>query len=258
MGATVCELPGRSLVRSLRHRTKEYCGTVRPDVCHSHLPPAGGRGTIERHGQHFWRNGHSVRIMVFDDSSPANQEKYFSLVQQTCAHNDMYDVGPREEEQFLAYLNSRLREARLGGLMRDLFRPSDGANRNWTLTYTLGDLMASSDDDMRPYALMEGSPESLQAGELSRGRLYKAGKDQVVHKAFDIRASREDVLGRPVSEIPENYERGELLIDTAMDLETNATKGLSVENSVMLEHGPVPEGAIVKIAQTFRSGTNDI
>ena len=58
--------------------------------------------------------------------------------------------------------------------------------------------------------------------------------------------------------MPANYERGELLIDTAMDLETNATKGLARENSLMLQHGSVPDNSIVKMAQTFRSGTNDI
>jgi hypothetical protein len=66
------------------------------------------------------------------------------------------------------------------------------------------------------------------------------------------------VLGKPASEIPKNYERGELLSDSAMDLETNTTKGLAVENSLILEHGIVPDNSIVKIAQTFRSGTNDI
>jgi hypothetical protein len=67
-----------------------------------------------------------------------------------------------------------------------------------------------------------------------------------------------DVLGKPVSEVPENYERGELLIDTAMDLETNATKGLVDNNTMILQRGKVAEDAVVKIAQTFRSGTNDI
>ena len=43
-----------------------------------------------------------------------------------------------------------------------------------------------------------------------------------------------------------------------MDLETNATKGLTRENSLILQHGSVPDNAIVKMAQTFRSGTNDI
>ncbi len=67
-----------------------------------------------------------------------------------------------------------------------------------------------------------------------------------------------DVLGKPVAEIPENYERGELLIDTAMDLETNASKGLAEENTILLRRGQVADNAVVKIAQTFRSGTNDI
>jgi hypothetical protein len=124
--------------------------------------------------------------------------------------------------------------------------------------YTLGGLMVSSDDDMRPYALMEDSPESLQAGEVCRGRLHKAGLGRSIHKSFDILAAFKDVLGKPVAMLPENYERGDVLIDTAMDLETNATKGLALENSLMLEPGRVPDDAIVKIAQTFRSGTNDI
>jgi hypothetical protein len=214
--------------------------------------------TVESYDEHFWRNGHSVRIMVFDDSSPANQAKYFPLLEKTRTHNELYYVGPREKEEFIAYLNARLRDPRLEGLVRNLFRPSYGGNRNCTLMYTLGGLMVSSDDDMRPYTLMEDSPESLRAHEVCRGRLHEAGTEHAVRKSFDILAAFKDVLGKPVSEIPENFERGELLVDTAMDLETNATKGLSVENSLILKDGRVQEDAIVKIAQTFRSGTNDI
>jgi glycosyltransferase involved in cell wall biosynthesis len=214
--------------------------------------------TVEQYDQHFWRNGHSVRVVVFDDSSPANQEKYFPLLEQTRTHNDLFYVGPREKEQFLGYLSGRLRDARLDGIVRNLFRPSYGGNRNCALIYTLGDLVVSSDDDMRPFALMEDSPESLHADEISRGRLHKAGTNGFVHKSFDVIAAFEDVLSKRVAEIPENYERGELLIDTAMDLETNATKGVSIENSLMLEHGAVADSAVVKIAQTFRSGSNDI
>jgi hypothetical protein len=33
--------------------------------------------TVEQYDQHFWRNGHSVPIVVFDDSSPANQASTF-------------------------------------------------------------------------------------------------------------------------------------------------------------------------------------
>jgi hypothetical protein len=163
--------------------------------------------TVEQYDQHFWRNGHSVRIMVFDDSSPANQDKYFALLEQTTTHNEVYYVGPSEKEHFLAYLSTRLCDPRLDGLIRNLFRPSYGGNRNCALMYTLGALVVSSDDDMRPYALMEDSPESLEVDEISRGRLHRAGHNHIVHKSFDIMAAFKDVLGKPVAEIPENYGR---------------------------------------------------
>src|SRR3984893_13370962 len=214
--------------------------------------------TVEEYDEHFWRNGHSPEIIVFDDSTPANQEKYFQLLEKTTTHHDLYYVGPREKEQFLAYLNSRLRDKRLESLIKSLFRPSYGGNRNYTLMYTLGGLMISSDDDMRPYSLVEYSPESLGDDEVCHGRLHKAGENGYTRKSFDIVAAFLDVLGKPVSEIPDNYERGELLVDTAMELETNASKGLSREHSLMLQRGSVPEKSLVKMAQTFRSGTNDI
>ena len=47
-------------------------------------------------------------------------------------------------------------------------------------------------------------------------------------------------------------------MDTSMELETNASKGLTGENSLLLQHGPLSDDAVVKMAQTFRSGTNDI
>lgn len=214
--------------------------------------------TVAHYDEHFWRNGHSVRMIVFDDSSPVSQEKYYPLLEQTKTHNDLYYVGPREKEQFLAYLNGRLRDKRLEGLVKNLFRPSYGGNRNCTLMYTLGGLMVSADDDMRPYTLMEHSPESLNPDEVCRGRLHKVGHNGYSRKSFDILTSFLDVLGKPAGQVPDNYERGELLVDTAMDLETNATQGLTRENSLLLQHGPLPDSAVVKMAQTFRSGTNDI
>ncbi|HXQ21398.1 MAG TPA: hypothetical protein VN812_06970 [Candidatus Acidoferrales bacterium] len=213
--------------------------------------------TVEHYDEHFWRNGHAVQMIVFDDSSPANQEKYYPLLEQTKTHNDLYYVGPREKEQCLAYLNGRLRDKRLEGLVKNLFRPSYGGNRNYTLMYTLGGLMVSADDDMRPYTLMEHSPESLDSDEVCRGRLHKLGHNGYGRKSFDILTSFLDVLGKPASQVPDNYERGELLVDTAMDLETNASKGLSRENSLLLQRGALPADAVVKMAQTFRSGTND-
>lgn len=214
--------------------------------------------TIEAYDEHFWRNGHAPKIIVFDDSSPAAQEKYYSLLEQTRTHNDVYYVGPKEKEQFTTYLSHRLRDKRLDGLVKNLFRPSYGGNRNFTLMYTLGGLMVSADDDMRPYALMEESLESLEEGEISRGRLHRLGKNGYVRKSFDIVGAFLDVLGKPVGEVPNNYEKGEVLLDTAMDLETNATRGVARENSLHVRRGEVRSDAVVKMAQTFRSGTNDV
>src|SRR6516165_582284 len=180
--------------------------------------------TVEEYDEHFWRNGHSVRMIVFDDFRPSAQEKYYPLLEQTRTHNEVHYIGPREKEEFLGYLNGRLRDKRLAGLVKNLFRPSYGGNRNFTLMYTLGGLLVSSDDDMRPYTLIEDSPESLAADEVCRGKLLKAGRGGYTRKSFDILSSFLDVLGKPAGQVPDNYERGELLVDTAMDLETNATK----------------------------------
>src|SRR5689334_15448791 len=68
--------------------------------------------TIEQYDEHFWRNGHAVRMVVFDDSTPTNQQKYYPLLEQTHTHQELHYVGPREKEQFLLYLNSRLRDRR--------------------------------------------------------------------------------------------------------------------------------------------------
>jgi len=155
-------------------------------------------------------------------------------------------------------LNRKLRDKKLESLVRTIFRPSYGGNRNFSLIYTLGTFLVSADDDMRPYALVESSPESLKAEEISRGRLKKPGKNGYIDKSFDILTSFKDVLGKKVSELPGNFESGNLLVDTSMDLETNVTKEFVTENSLLLQDGPVPKNAVVKIAQSFRTGTNDI
>jgi hypothetical protein len=80
--------------------------------------------TVKLYDEHFWRNGHSVRLIVFDDSSPSNMAKYYPLLEQTKTHNELYYVGPQEKERFLTYLKERLRDKRLEGLVKNLFRPS--------------------------------------------------------------------------------------------------------------------------------------
>jgi hypothetical protein len=202
--------------------------------------------------------GTTATLMVFDDSTPANHDKYYAKLEQTKTVNDLYYVGPREKEAFLGFLNRKLRDHKLESLVRNLFRPSYGGNRNFTLIYTLGTFLISADDDMRPYGLIEDSPESLQAEEISRGKLMKRDDPRIINKSFDLLTSFHDVLGRKVNELPGNYEKGELVIDTMMDLETNVSKDFSSDNALLLKRGSLSSQAVVKMAQTFRTGTNDI
>jgi hypothetical protein len=214
--------------------------------------------TVDAYDEHFWRNGHDVRIVVFDDGTMANREKYYALLEANPTYSPIYYVGPQEKEQFLAHVTTRLRDKKLGSLVKGLFRPSYGGNRNCTLMYTLGEVMVSSDDDMRPYALMDTHPESLGDHEIARGKLVKAGRDGVVTKSFDILTAFLDVLGKPVAAAPPNHVCGDMIVDSAMDLETNASLGVAHENSLMLVDGPVNDRDVVKMAQTFRSGTSDV
>jgi len=105
--------------------------------------------------------------------------------------------------------------------VKSLFRPSYGGNRNYTLIYTLGGLVVSADDDMRPYALMEHSPESLESEEICRGRLHPIGRKRLMGASRSTSSPPSGMLGKTAAQAPDNYERGELVIDNAMELETN-------------------------------------
>ena len=86
----------------------------------------------------------------------------------------------------------------------------------------------------------------------------KGGSDKFVQKSFHLLASFKEVLGRKVSELPGKFEKDDWLADTGMDLETNVSKDFAGDNSLVLKCGAASRNAVIKIAQTFRNGTNDI
>ncbi len=215
--------------------------------------------TVSHYDQHFYNHGHLVKMVIFDDSGPALHEKYFPNFSRIKTANELYYVGPQQKDEFKGMLHKRLGDARFEPLIADLFRPSYGGNRNYTLVYTLGQFLISADDDMRPYALVDESGEPLQDDEICRGQLVRAELlPNHQHRHFDILGAFLEVLGKQVAQIPNAYARGEFLVDSATDLETNASKGIVKDNALLLRHGALPSDATVKVAQTFRSGTNDI
>ena len=146
--------------------------------------------TVLAYDDNFWRNGQTAPIIVFDDSSVANHEKYYAQLENAKTHNELFYVGPAEKEQFISYICRRLRSKKLDVLVRNLFRPSYGGNRNFTLMYTLGDHLVSADADMRPYALIEDSPEPLGENEISRGKLLPRGANGHTRKSYGSNGSR--------------------------------------------------------------------
>ena len=112
--------------------------------------------------------------MTGEGAELSQVDKYFASLAETRTTNEVYYVGPKEKAELIRFLLERLHDRRLEVLVKSLFRPSYGGNRNCTLMYTLGSLMVSADDDMRPEALLEDTHESLADGEICRGRLCKA------------------------------------------------------------------------------------
>lgn len=213
---------------------------------------------LEAYDRHFFLHGHALTMTVFDDSGPALRDKHFSQLARLKTRNELYYVGYTEKSALKERLCEKLRDRRLSALVAGLFRPSYGGNRNFTLLYSLGRTLISADDDMRPYALVEDDGRDLAADEICRGKVVPV--DQAPHEqhSFDILGAFLDVLGKPAERVPQAYARGDYLVDTAMDLETNTTRGFARDNSLLLQRGEVDATAVVKMAQTFRSGTNDI
>ena len=58
-------------------------------------------------------------MVVFDDSSAVNQQRYFPLLEKTATFNPLYYVGPREKGGTPALLFARLRDPKLEPLIRN-------------------------------------------------------------------------------------------------------------------------------------------
>jgi hypothetical protein len=118
--------------------------------------------------------------------------------------------------------------------------------------------MVSSDDDMRPYGYID-SKQRLGDKDICRGHLVK--KEQFSHASsvdFDFFGKFLEVLGKSERDVPKNYLRGEYVIDSAMDLSTNASNGLEESNVLSVVQGAVDSDQRVAMALSYRTGTADI
>ena len=213
--------------------------------------------TILDYDHNFHRGDHAVRMMVFDDGTAANRRRYLHRLERLHLHHDLLYVGPAEKAAFVDRLLHRLGHPPSERVVQNLFKPSYGGNRNVALMYTLGSHFLSADDDMRPHARVAHTPRALLSNQVCHGHL--APIDAPYHtRAFDIIAAFREVLGKVVATLPKRFVRGAAVADSAMDLETNASRGLVNQNTLTIMPGHVPRDAVIKMAQTYRSGTSDI
>ena len=215
--------------------------------------------TVARYSENFRTFGYSIPIVVFDDGrgeeSRKRALKSFSEEEIDYSGKVWY-VGELEKRRFLSRLEAKTKINHQ--LLQRIFRPSYGGNRNFTLVYTLGSLFVSSDDDMHPVALFERQ-KGLKEGEIAKGRYVpKEGRYQTTPD--NILVGFLEVLGKPVGETPDTYLRGNVIQDSSTDLLTNNTKpgALLSSNNLILIRGEVSPTAIIKLAQTFRTGSSDV
>lgn len=221
--------------------------------------PAEVAETVARYSENFRGFGYSVPIVVFDDGKgeESRRRALRAFSEEGIDYpGKIWYVGELEKKKFLSKLESKTKID--GALLQRMFRPSYGGNRNFTLVYTLGNLFVSSDDDMHPEALYE-SPKGLKEGEIAKGRyIPREGRHQRIPD--DMLVGFLEVLGKKVEDAPDTYMRGNVIQDSSTDLLTNNTKSnaLTSSNTMTLLRGEVSPSAIIRLAQTFRTGSSDV
>ncbi|MEM3113265.1 MAG: hypothetical protein QXI33_02465 [Candidatus Pacearchaeota archaeon] len=210
------------------------------------------KDTIRRYTDNFHSYGHEIPVFIFDDSSNIDNN-FYSLSEGLSFKGDIFYVGLNEKRKFLDSLHEKTSLDKL--LLHEIFKPSYGGNRNFTLVYSLGNKFVSSDDDMYPYGLFESS-RGLNEGEVCKGRYVDKVTGRYFSQNQDIITSFLDVLGKKVSDL--QYKKGGGIEDSMMDLFTNTTKKKIGKSVLTLLNGSPDENSLIKIAQTFRTGSSDV
>jgi len=201
----------------------------------------------------------SFTVTIFDDSPKGLSDEVLPELKKINSKVPVSYVGADEKARFLEMLSERVCQPQYAPLLKEFFRPCYGGNRNFTALYTLGSHMISIDDDMRPYELRVDSAGPLAEGEISRGTLVNSSDSRTVsQKASDPIGHFVNCLGKKYSDLPEEYLGAHVLLDSQMDLQTNASLGLQRDTNLVLEGEAPAADDVVKMAQTYRTGTNDI
>jgi len=211
-------------------------------------------GTVDKYYHNFQRHGHQVPIIIFDDLRQ-NESNISNYAHEYFQHNSgVFYVGQNEKLRFLSDLKAKL--AGNDKLIENIFRPSYGGNRNFTLIYTLGKKMMTADDDMSPVGLF-GAGEKVEKNIICQGRFVPKNSDEYQRLDQDVAGAFLAVLGKRASDL--KCLKGQYVVDDSMDLYTNNSTGCLLDHiHLSLEPGQVSDDSLVKIAQTYRTGSPDV
>ncbi len=217
--------------------------------------------TVAAYAGNFAGYSHEVPVFVFDDSGVERSRKSSGRLAKTENPGGVFYVGPEQKALFLEKLKERIGKDVDPKVVDETFKPSYGGNRNFTIVYTLGSQFVSVDDDIRPHALLHKTPEELTYPEVARG-VFVSREGNLYQKAEnDIIGAFSHFLGKKVSDLVDSDITGTSVRDDMADFYTNMMLGRIEEgrsNALSLVEGPVNPDAVIKIAQTFRTGSYDV
>lgn len=219
--------------------------------------------TVSYYDQHFHDFGRKIDLWVFDDSPFTMSQKYYPLLEKTPTFNDVYYVGPDEKTAYIKKTCELAGVSIADSVINRIFRPSYGGNRNFALIYTLGRIIMSSDDDMKPGGYVLKDRPQLATNVVLRATSVKNPEQAAEFVTHDVAGSFLNVLGKHPHEV--DLIQGEYAEDRYYDILSNIRKERAENGSdpecTYLTLKPLTsplEDTTIKMAQTFMTGTNDI
>lgn len=208
--------------------------------------------TARRYVLSFNSFNHNIPIIIFNDRNGEPLKESFLSLEKLNYPAGIYYVGLSEKKQIINELQEKLGEKEL---IEEIFKPSYGGNRNFTIIYTYRSRFITVDDDIYPYSIRSVST-SLEGNQIASGNFVNMGSDEIYLKPENIVSEFRKYLGTKVSD--HSCQKGEYLEDDAMDLFTNNSKGGFSNNKLILVGNKIPEDALIAHCQTYRTGSPDI
>lgn len=209
--------------------------------------------TIRKFADNFERHGHSIPMVVFDDSERSDYAEFL-----TGSAPDLYYVGREEKVKFIDQLTT-INDTERNALIRKIFGRGYGGNRNVILAYLQGDDFISMDDDMKPHGLYNKSQDSLTGHQIAKGSFVLNPSD-FYERRDDIVTAYLHFLGKKVKDV-QDVVTGEKITSNISDSTRNMTN-IKIEEGTTeffeVNGASVNPDATIKFCRSYITKSPDI